>query len=105
MLRKILLLITLVFIFSGVSFGQEDESDDEGAASGSGSGLSVKLGGEIAVEMSGIKDIQGRLTATITKMTTHAAGTSTTITMNTIEYDKDILNGYFTERFLATGQL
>jgi len=63
MLRKILLLITLVFIFSGVSnaqdfgFGFGDYDSDESAASGSASGLSsstglsVKMGGEIAVEM------------------------------------------------------
>jgi hypothetical protein len=45
-------------------------------------------------EMSGIKDIQGRLTATIMKMTTHAAGTSTTITMN-IKYDEPISENVF----------
>jgi len=71
MLRKSLLLLTLVFIFSGVSFAQDfgfgfdddtnDTDDTESPASGSvsssasgsssGSGFSVKMGGEIALEM------------------------------------------------------
>jgi len=59
MLRKILSLITLAFIFSGLSFAQDFgfgfDDDGEGGTSASGlgsaSGLSVKMGGEIAVEM------------------------------------------------------
>jgi hypothetical protein len=56
------------------------------------------------VEMSGIKEVQGRLTATVTKMTTHAAGTSTTIYMDIIEYDKPIPETVFTTSYLETGR-
>jgi outer membrane lipoprotein-sorting protein len=57
------------------------------------------------VEMSGIKEIQGRTTATITKITTHAAGTSTTINMDIIKYDAPIPEGVFTTQYLETGRL
>jgi len=56
------------------------------------------------VEMSGIKDVQGRSTVTITKITTHAAGTSTTINMEIIKYDDPIPEGVFTTRYLETGK-
>ena len=56
------------------------------------------------VEMSGLKDVQGRLTVHITKMTTHAAGTSTTINIERIEYDKPIPEGVFSTRYLETGR-
>jgi len=55
-------------------------------------------------EMSGVKDVQGRLTATITTMTTHAAGTSTTINMEIIKYDDPIPDRVFTTAFLETGR-
>jgi hypothetical protein len=65
MLRKILLLVFLVSLFSGVGFGQEfgfgdyDSEEDAGSAPaskpaprlGSNLGFSVKRGGEIALEM------------------------------------------------------
>ena len=56
-------------------------------------------------EMSGLKEVQGRLTASVTKMTTHAAGTSTTITMEIIKYDDPIKEELFTTVFLETGRL
>ena len=57
------------------------------------------------VEMSGIKEVQGRSTVTVTKITTHAAGTSTTITMDIVKYDDNIPDGVFTEKYLSTGRL
>jgi len=56
------------------------------------------------VEMSGIKDVQGRSTVTITKITTHAAGTSTTINMEIVKYDDNIPEKVFTVEFLETGR-
>jgi outer membrane lipoprotein-sorting protein len=55
-------------------------------------------------EMSGIKEVQGRLTATVTKMTTHAAGTSTTIFMDIIKYDDPVPEAVFTTAYLETGR-
>jgi hypothetical protein len=57
------------------------------------------------VEMSGIKEIQGRSTVTVTKITTHAAGTSTTINMDIYKYDDPIPEKVFTTTFLETGKL
>lgn len=62
-------------------------------------GTLVKL-----MEMGGVKDIQGRLTPTSTKMTSVQAKTSTTITMDIIKYDDPIPAGVFTERFLLSGK-
>ncbi|MCL1836980.1 MAG: outer membrane lipoprotein-sorting protein [Treponema sp.] len=56
------------------------------------------------VEMSGIKDVQGRLTVTVTKITTHAAGTSTTINIEIIKYDDPIPDAVFTTAYLETGR-
>jgi hypothetical protein len=56
------------------------------------------------VEISGLKEVQGRLTSTITKMTTHAAGTSTTINVDIIKYDDPIPESVFTTEFLETGR-
>jgi len=55
-------------------------------------------------EMSGIKDIQGRLTATVTKMTTHTSGTYTVITNEITKYDDPIPEGVFTVEYLETGR-
>ena len=55
-------------------------------------------------EMSGIRDVQGRLTTTVTKMTTHAAGTSTTINMDIIKYDDPVPESVFTTTYLETGR-
>jgi hypothetical protein len=57
------------------------------------------------VEMSGIKEVQGRSTVTITKITTHAAGTSTTITMDIVKYDDPIPEKVFTTEYLETGRV
>jgi hypothetical protein len=55
-------------------------------------------------EMSGIREVQGRFPTTITTMTTHAAGTSTTITIERIRYDDPIPEGVFTPAYLETGR-
>ncbi len=56
------------------------------------------------MEMGGVKDFQGRLTPTVTKMTSVQAKTSTTITIEIIKYDDPIPAGVFTEHFLLTGR-
>jgi outer membrane lipoprotein-sorting protein len=56
------------------------------------------------MEMGEIKDIQGRLTPTLTKMSSVQAGTSTTIYTEIMKYDDPIPAGVFTERFLLTGR-
>ena len=55
-------------------------------------------------EMSGIKDVQGRLTVTETKISTLAAGTSTTIMMDIVKYDDPIPESVFTTAYLETGR-
>jgi outer membrane lipoprotein-sorting protein len=55
-------------------------------------------------EMSGLKDVQGRLTTTVTKMTTLAAGSSTTLFMDIIKYDDPIPEAVFTTAYLETGR-
>jgi len=57
------------------------------------------------VEMSGIKTIQDRPTVTVTKMTTLAAGTSTTITNEIVKYNDPIPEGVFTTAYLETGKV
>lgn len=56
------------------------------------------------VEMSGIQNIQGRQTVTVTKIITHAAGTSTTLTNEIVRYDDNIPEGVFTTQYLETGR-
>jgi hypothetical protein len=56
------------------------------------------------LEILDLKDVQGRLTAMATKMTTLAAGTSTTINVDGIKYDENIPEGFFTTAFLETGR-
>jgi hypothetical protein len=60
---------------------------------------------EKAMEMSGYRDIQGRDTPTETKVSTLAAGTSTTIYMDIIKYDDPIPEGVFSTAYLETGRL
>lgn len=55
-------------------------------------------------EMSALKDVQGRLTVTVTKMTSVQAGTSTAITMDIIKYDDPIPESVFTTAYLETGR-
>jgi hypothetical protein len=56
------------------------------------------------VEMKDIREIQGRLTAMATTMTTVRAGTSTTIYMEKLEYDKPIPERVFTTAYLEYGR-
>jgi outer membrane lipoprotein-sorting protein len=65
-----------------------------------------KRGGmEKMMEMSAYQDIQGRDTPTQTKVSTLAAGTSTTIYMDIIKYDDPIPEGVFTTAYLETGRV
>jgi len=57
------------------------------------------------MEMSDYKDIQGRLSPLQTKISTVAAGTSTTIYMEIMKYDDPIPEGVFTTTYLETGRL
>ena len=56
------------------------------------------------MEMSGFRDVQGRLTPMQTKVSTVAAGTSTTIFMEIMKYDDPIPDGVFTTAYLETGR-
>ena len=56
------------------------------------------------MEMPEFKDIQGRLTPMQTKMSTLAAGTSTTIFMEIVKYDDPIPEAVFTTAYLETGR-
>ena len=62
--------------------------------------------GEIAklMEMSDFRDVQGRLSPMQTKVSTVAAGTSTTIFMEIMKYDDPIPEGVFTTAYLETGR-
>ena len=55
-------------------------------------------------EMSDLREVQGRLTVHQTRMTTLAAGTSTTIFTEIIRYDDPIPESVFTTAFLETGR-
>lgn len=56
------------------------------------------------VEMTGLKEVQGRITTTEIKLTTVAAGTSTTIYSDIIKYDDPIPEAVFTTAYLETGR-
>jgi outer membrane lipoprotein-sorting protein len=60
---------------------------------------------EKTMEMTGYKDVQGHDTPAQTKVSTAAAGTSTTIYMEIIKYDDQIPEGVFTTGFLETGRV
>ncbi|MDR3335723.1 MAG: outer membrane lipoprotein-sorting protein [Treponema sp.] len=62
-------------------------------------GALVKL-----LEMSDYRDVQGRDTPKSTRISTVAAGTSTTIYMDRIEYDMNIPESVFTTSYLETGR-
>lgn len=51
------------------------------------------------------QEVQGRLTAMSTKMSTIAAKTSTTINIEIIKYDEKIPDGVFTTDYLSTGRV
>ncbi|GHV89312.1 sigma E regulatory protein, MucB/RseB [Spirochaetia bacterium] len=56
------------------------------------------------MEMSDVRDIQGRLTPMQTKMSTITAGTSTTIYNDIMKYDDTIPERVFTTTYLETGR-
>jgi outer membrane lipoprotein-sorting protein len=56
------------------------------------------------VEMSGLKEVQGRMVMTVTKITTHASGTSTTLSNEILKYDDPIPESVFTLEYLKTGR-
>jgi outer membrane lipoprotein-sorting protein len=64
-----------------------------------------KRGNQIKLlEIQDLKDVQGRLTAMATKMTTLAVGTSTSLLVDIIKYDGNIPEGVFTTAYLETGR-
>lgn len=56
------------------------------------------------MEIQDTKDVQGKLTPVVTKMSTVQAKTSTTIYVDIIKYNDPIPASVFTERFLLTGR-
>ena len=56
------------------------------------------------LEILELRDVQGRLSPVVTKMTTLTAGTSTTVTVDRLEYDGHIPESVFTPRYLETGR-
>ena len=56
------------------------------------------------IEMSDFRDMQGRLTPMQTKVSTLAAGSSTTIFMEIVRYDDPIPESVFTTAYLETGR-
>jgi outer membrane lipoprotein-sorting protein len=57
------------------------------------------------LEMSDYKNMQGRVTAMQTKISTVGAGTSTTIFMEIVRYDDQIPDAVFTTGYLETGRI
>jgi hypothetical protein len=57
------------------------------------------------VEMSDIKDVQGRPTVHTTKMITLNEGTSTTLFVDIIKYDEPISESVFTTSYLEPGKI
>jgi outer membrane lipoprotein-sorting protein len=62
-------------------------------------GTQVKL-----LEIVELREIQGRLTPVETRMTTIAAGTSTTIYSDIVRYNDNIPESVFTTEYLETGR-
>jgi hypothetical protein len=62
-------------------------------------GVQVKL-----LEILEYREVQGRLSAMSTRMTTLAAGTSTSLNVGTLKYDDQIPEGVFTTNYLETGR-
>jgi hypothetical protein len=54
--------------------------------------------------MRDLKETQGRLTPMLTKMTTLASGTSTSIIVQILKYDDPIPEGVFSTAYLETGR-
>jgi negative regulator of sigma E activity len=51
-----------------------------------------------------LREVQGRLSSIVTRMTTLAAGTSTSLNVINLRYDDPIPEGVFTTSFLETGR-
>ena len=62
-------------------------------------GVQVKL-----LEILEFKEVQGRETNMVTRMTTLAAGTSTSLNIGIVKYDDPIPEGVFTTNYLETGR-
>ena len=62
-------------------------------------GNQVKL-----LEILELREVQGRLAIMVTKMTTLAAGTSTSLNVAALKYDDPIPEGVFTTNYLETGR-
>ncbi|MDR3123875.1 MAG: outer membrane lipoprotein-sorting protein [Treponema sp.] len=56
------------------------------------------------LEILELKDVQGRLSPMVTKMSSLTQGTSTTVTVDRLEYDGNIPESVFTPRYLETGR-
>jgi hypothetical protein len=56
------------------------------------------------LEILSLKEVQGRLSAVTTRMTTVNAGTSTTIYAEILKYDDPVPEGVFTTGYLETGR-
>ena len=56
------------------------------------------------LEILEFKEVQGRETNMVTKMTTLAAGTSTSLNIGIVKYDDPIPEGVFTTNYLETGR-
>jgi outer membrane lipoprotein-sorting protein len=62
-------------------------------------GNQVKL-----LEILELREVQGRLSAISTRMTSLSAGTKTTLTVGTLKYDDAVPEGVFTTNYLETGR-
>ena len=62
-------------------------------------GTQVKL-----LEILELREVQGRLAPMVTKITTIAAGTSTSLNVTNLKYDDPIPEGVFTTNYLETGR-
>ena len=56
------------------------------------------------LEIVELRDVQGRLAPWVTKLSTIAAGTSTSLNVGILKYDDPIPEGVFTVNFLETGR-
>jgi outer membrane lipoprotein-sorting protein len=56
------------------------------------------------LEILNLREVQGRLSPMVTKMSTLTAGTSTTIQVDILKYDDPIPEGVFTPAYLETGR-
>jgi outer membrane lipoprotein-sorting protein len=89
---------------SSYQYGKMLQWKDKGSSVNYRIELYDKRGNQVKTfETLELKDVQGRLTPMVTKMTTLNAGTSTTITVERIQYDSNIPEKVFTVDYLETG--